>query len=141
MAIKVKDSKEIKPSKIKEILTTEYKWETYLLGFLSLVAIALGLLIFTKVLTIDASTPVIGGYGDLFAWIVTIVGAVGFVLFAIPLFKPAVPELKKLSFPTFRVFIANATRVFIFIIVVALIFLLYESFIGAGLGFIERNSK
>ena len=131
MAIKVKDSKEIKPSKIKEILTTEYKWETYLLGVLSVIAIALGLLIFTEVLTIDESTPVIGGFSTLFAWIVTVVGAVGFILFAIPLFKPAIPELKKLSFPTFRVFVANATRVFIFIIVIASIFLLYEAFIPA----------
>lgn len=139
MAIKVKNTNEIKPSKIKEILSTEYKWETYLLGVLSLVAIALGLLIFSNVLTVNAETPVIGNYPQLFAWIITIVGAVGFVLFAIPLFRPAFPEFKKLSFPTFKVFIANTTRVFIFIIVIALIFLLYESFIGALLGFIERN--
>ena len=140
MAIKVKNSKEIKPSKIKEILTTEYKWETYLLGVLSLVAIALGLLIFSDVLTVNEGTPVIGNFPELFAWIITIVGAVGFVLFAIPLFKPAFPELKKLSFPTFKVFIANATRVFIFIIVIALVFMLYEAFIGALLGFISKNS-
>ena len=140
MAIKVKNSNEIKPSKIKEILTTEYKWETYLLGVLSVFAIALGLLIFTGVLTVNESTPVIGGNGVLFAWIITIVGAVGFVLFAIPLFKPAVPELKKLTFPTFKVFVANATRVFIFMIVLALIFLLYDAFITAFLGFIERNA-
>ena len=140
MAIKVKNTNEIKPSKIKEILTTEYKWETYLLGVLSVFAIALGLLIFTGVLTVNESTPVIGGNGVLFAWIITIVGAVGFVLFAIPLFKPAVPELKKLTFPTFKEFVANATRVFIFMIVLALIFLLYDAFITAFLGFIERNA-
>ena len=141
MAIKEKNSNEIKPSKIMEILTTEYKWETYLLGVLSIIAIALGLLIFSNVLTVNESTPVIGGNGTLFAWIITIVGAVGFILFAIPLFKPAVPELKKLSFPTFRVFVANATRVFIFIIVIAAVILLFDSFIGALLGFINRNSK
>lgn len=140
MAIKVKNSNEIKPSKIKEILTTEYKWETYLLGVLSLVAIALGLLIFSDVLTVNEGTPVIGNFPELFAWIITIVGAVGFILFAIPLFKPAFPELKKLSFPTFKVFVANATRVFIFIIVIALMFMLYEAFIGALLGFISKNS-
>ena len=139
MAIKVKNTNEIKPSKIKEILTTEYKWETYLLGTLSLIAIALGLLIFTDVLTVNSSTPIIGNYPTLFAWIITVVGAVGFILFAIPLFKPAMPEFKKLTFPKFSEFAANATRVFIFIIVIALVFLLYESFIGALLGFIERN--
>ena len=133
MAIKVKDSNEIKKSKIAEILTTEYKWETYLLGFLSLVAIAIGLLIFYQILTVNPNTPLIGSSPKLFAWVITVVGAVGLILFAIPLFKPAIPELKKLSFPTFRVFVANATRVFIFIIVVALIFLLYEAFISAFL--------
>ena len=46
---------------------------------------------------------------------------------------------KGLEFPV--VFIANTTRVFIFIIVIALLFLLYESFIGSLLGFIERHSK
>ena len=140
MAIKVKNSNEIKPSKIKEILTTEYKWETYLLGVLSLIAIALGLLIFTEVLTVNEGTPVIGNYPTLFAWIITVVGAVGFILFAIPLFKPAVPELKKLTFPTFRVFVANATRVFIFIIVLAGMLLLFDAFVTALLGFIERNA-
>lgn len=138
MAIKEK-SKELQKSKVVEILTTEYKWETYLLGFLSTVAIALGLLIFADVLTVSETTPLIGNYPNLFAWIITIVGAIGLILFAIPLFKPAVPELKKLTWPTWRVFVANATRVFIFIIVLAGVFLLYEAFISAFLGFIERT--
>ena len=140
MAIKEKNSNEIKTSKIHEILTTEYKWETYLLGVLSTIALAVGLLIFTDVITVKEDTAVIGNYPDLFAWIMTIIGSIGIILFAIPLFKPALPEFKKLSFPTFKVFLANSTRVFIFIIVLALVFLLYESFIGAFLGFIQRNS-
>ena len=138
MAIKEK-SKDVQKSKVVEILTTEYKWETYLLGFLSVVAIALGLLIFANVLTVSESTPLIGNYPKLFAWIITIVGAIGLILFAIPLFRPAVPELKKLTWPTWRVFLANSTRVFIFIIVLAGVFLLYEAFISAFLGFIQRN--
>ena len=129
MAIKEK-SKELKQSKLQEILSTEYKWETYLLGVLAVVAIALGLLIFTDVLTVNESTPIIGNYPKLFAWIITIVGAIGLILFAVPLFKPAVPELKKLSWPTWRVFVANTTRVFLFLIVMSLLFMLYESFIS-----------
>ena len=87
----------------------------------------------------NEDTPLIGNYPKLFAWIITIVGAIGLILFAIPLFKPAVPELKKLSWPTWRVFLANSTRVFIFIIVLAGVFLLYEAFISAFLGFIEKT--
>ena len=139
MAIKVKDSNEIKKSKIAEILTTEYKWETYLLGFLSLVAIAIGLLIFYQILTVNPNTPLIGSSPKLFAWVITVVGAVGLILFAIPLFRPAAPEFSKLSFPKFQAFAADATRVFIFVIVIALVFLLYEQFIGALLGFIQRR--
>ncbi len=132
MAIKEKNN-ELKQSKLMEIISKEYKWETYLLGFLSIVAIALGLLIFADVLTVNADTPVIGNIPNLFAWIITIVGVIGLILFAIPIFKPAVPELKKLSWPTWRVFVANTTRVFIFLIVMSLMFLLFESFISAGL--------
>ena len=138
MAIKEKN-KEVQKSKIVEILFTEYKWETYLLGFLSTVAIALGLLIFANVLTVSETTPLIGNYPKFFAWIITIVGSIGLVLFAIPLFKPAVPELKKLTWPTWRVFVANSTRVFIFIIVLAGVFLLYEAFISAFLGFVQKT--
>jgi preprotein translocase subunit SecE len=138
MAIKEK-SKEVQKSKVVEILTTEYKWETYLLGFLSIVAIALGLLIFASVLTVSENTPLIGNYPKLFAWIITIVGSIGLILFAIPLFRPAAPELKKLSWPTWRVFVANSTRVFIFIIVLAGVFLLYEAFISAFLGFVQKT--
>lgn len=139
MAIKEKKNELQQKSKVLEILTTEYKWETYLLGFLSLVAIAIGLLIFANVLTVNEDTPLIGNYPTLFAWIITIVGAIGLILFAIPVFKPAVPELKKLSLPTWRVFVANATRVFIFLIVLVGVLLLYEAFIEAFLSFINKT--
>ena len=132
MAIKEKNN-EVKSSKLMEILNTEYKWETYLLGVLSVVAVALGLLIFSDVLTVNADTQIIGNYPNLFAWIIVIVGAIGLVLFAIPMFRPAVPELKKLSWPTWRVFVAKTTRVYIFLIVMSLMFLLFESFITAFL--------
>jgi preprotein translocase subunit SecE len=139
MAIKEKKNELQQKSKVLEILTTEYKWETYLLGFLSLVAIAIGLLIFANVLTVNEDTPLIGNYPTLFAWIITIVGGIGLILFAIPVFKPAVPELKKLSLPTWRVFLANTTRVFIFLLVVVGVLLLYEAFITAFLSFINKT--
>ena len=130
----IKEKKEGKSSKIRTILTTEYKWETYLIGVLSCVALALGLLMVTNVLTIKDTVPIIGTYPKVFQWIILGLGLIGLVLFAIPFFRPAVPEIKKLEFPTFRVFIANTTRVFIFIIVLTLLFLLYEAFITALLG-------
>ena len=45
----------------------------------SIVAIALGLLIFSDVLTVDADTPIIGGFPTLFAWIINGLGFVKIV--------------------------------------------------------------
>ena len=125
---------QLKSSKLREIFSTEYKWETYLIGFLSIVALALSLLMLTKVLTIKEDTPIIGSIPLLFEILLLVLSVAGLLLFAIPFFRPALPEVKKLSFPTFRVFIANTTRVFIFLIVIVLLFLLYEAFITAFLG-------
>ena len=123
-----------KTSKLKEILSTEYKWETYLIGFLSIFSLALSLLMLTGVLTIKESTPVIGKNPLVFEILLLVLSVAGLVLFSIPFFRPAIPEVSKLSFPTWRVFVANTTRVFIFLFVVVLLFLLYEAFITAFLG-------
>jgi len=131
MAVKEKNPKEIKKSRIREVLSTEYKWETYLIGVLSVIAIALGLLMATNVLTIKEDVPIVGTYPVIFQWIILGLGFFGLILFAIPFFRPAVPEIKKLEYPTWRLFLANTTRVFIFIIVLTLLFLLYEAFLKA----------
>lgn len=123
-----------KASKLKEILSTEYRWETYLIGVLSIFALALSLLMLTGVLTVKESTPIIGSNPLVFEILLLVLSVAGLILFAIPFFRPAVPEISKLSFPTWRVFIANTTRVFIFLLVVVLLFLLYEAFITAFLG-------
>jgi preprotein translocase subunit SecE len=133
MAVKEKTDM-TKGGKLREILSTEYKWETYLIGILSFVAIALALLMLTDVLTVKSDTPIIGSNPRLFEWLILGLGVIGLILFAIPFFRPAVPEIKKLSFPTWRVFLANTVRVFIFLLVVILLFLLYEAFISAFLG-------
>jgi preprotein translocase subunit SecE len=123
-----------KTSKLREVLSTEYKWETYLIGFLSIFSLTLSLLMLTNVLTIKESTPIIGNNPLIFEILLLVLSIAGLVLFAIPFFRPAIPELSKLSFPTWRVFVANTTRVFIFLFVVVLLFLLYEAFITAFLG-------
>ena len=130
----IKENKEEQQSKLREVLSKEYKWETYLLGAVSAVALALALLMLTGVLTINSSIPVIGKNPLVFEIIVLVLSIVGLVLFAIPFFRPAAPEVKKLSFPTWRVFLANTVRVFLFLIITVLLFLLYEAFITAFLG-------
>jgi cation transport ATPase len=135
MAIKEKNNNDqLQQSRLIKILSTEYKWETYVLGILGVFALALGLLMLTGVLTVKEDTPIIGQNPKVFEWIIVGLAVVALVLFAIPFFRPAGEELKKLTPPTWRQFVANATRVFIFLIVLTLLFLLFEAFITAFLG-------
>lgn len=59
------------------IFTKELKGENLLLLILSIVAIILGILIFADILTVDSEVAIVGSYPNAFAWIITIVGAIG----------------------------------------------------------------
>ena len=74
-------------SKIKEILTKENEWENYLLAALSLVAIILGILIFSNVLTISDSSSLLADNPNTFASIITIVGVLGLILAIVKISK------------------------------------------------------
>lgn len=124
----IKEKKEQK-SKLVEILTKEYRWENYLFGAISILVLALGLLIVTGALTINANAWLIGGFPIVFGWILITLGAVT-VLYAIfPFFKSAFPELRKISWLKGRKYLGNTIRVFTFLIIFALLFLLYDMFI------------
>ncbi len=132
MAVKVKE--EEKESLILKYLKEEHKWETYLLGFLSCLSIALGALILTDVLVVNANTWIIGDYPDVFGWVIEVIGIIGLILFIVPIFKPSAKEIKELTPPTRQLFFGNVVRVFLFITILALVFMLYEAFISAVLG-------
>ena len=74
-------------NKIKEILTKENEWENYLLAALSLVAIILGILIFSNVLTISESSSLLADNPHAFASIITIVGVGGLILAIVKISK------------------------------------------------------
>ena len=76
-----------KKSKIKEILTKEYEWEHYLLAVLSLVAIVLGILIFTDVLTVMDGILVLSDNPMLLPWTLVIVGIFGLILSIVKISK------------------------------------------------------
>ncbi len=117
-----------------KVLKEEHKWETYLLGFISCVAIGIGALILTDVLVFKADTPVLSDYPHQVGWVFEIFGIIGFLLFIIPIFKPTTKEAKHLNLPTRTLFLTNVSRVFIFLTIMACIFMLYESVISAILG-------
>ena len=116
-------------SRILEYLKTEHKWENYLFVVVSIVTLLLGILMLTGGLVVKDDFPVIGDYPDAFAWTLVVISGIG-VLYAIfPFFKPAFPEFKKISWLSGMKFLGNAIRVFLFLIIFALLFLLYDSFI------------
>ncbi len=129
-----KNKEEEKENWFLKVLKEEHKWETYLLGLSSCLAIGLGVLILTGGLQIKPGTPVLSDYTTLVGWVFTGFGVFGFLLFIIPIFKPTKKELKQLSLPSKKLFLGNIARVFIFITILALIFVLYESVISAILG-------
>ncbi|MFI3252086.1 MAG: hypothetical protein R3Y60_02980 [bacterium] len=117
-----------------KVLKEEHKWETYLLGFISCVAMGIGALVLSDVLVFKDNTPVLGEYSTVVGWVFVAFGLIGFLLFIIPIFKPTKKEIKHLSLPSKGVFGGNVARVFIFLIFMASVFLLYDAVISAVLG-------
>lgn len=76
-------------SKIREILTKEYEWEHYLLAVLSLVAIVLGVLIFTDVLSVKEGILLFSDNPMMLAWIILIAGIGGLILSIVKISKKA----------------------------------------------------
>lgn len=116
-------------SRILEYLSTEHKWENYLFLVISIVTLVLGALILTGALAVKDTFPVIGEHPKVFAWVLIVISALGVLYACYPFFKPAFPEFKKITWLSLPKFVGNAIRVFIFLIVFALLFELYESFI------------
>lgn len=116
-------------SRILEYLRTEHKWENYLFVVVSLVTLLLGALMLSGGLVVKDNFPVIGKYPDAFAWTLVIISGIGVIYAIFPFFKPALPEFKKISWLSGMKFVGNAIRVFLFLIIFALLFLLYDSFI------------
>ncbi len=136
MAIKQKQVEE--KSKLLEVLTTEYKWENLLLGILATVSGALSLMIITgnTLLQIDQDFPVLGqgNNGLIFAWVLFAISIFGLILVIYPFFLPAIPELKKITWPTWPKFLDNAVRTLIFLFFVTGAILLFNIFIKYVLG-------
>lgn len=125
----VKEKQLDKKSRIWEYIKTEHKWENYVFLFFAVVVLILGCLILTDVLTVKESIWLIGDHPDVFAWVLVGVSTL-FTLYAlVPFFKPAVPELKKISWLPLRKFVGNSIRVLLFLVIFALLFFLYDSFI------------
>ncbi len=116
-------------SRIMEYLKTEHKWENYLFLAVSVITLLIGVLMLTGALVVKNNFPVIGDFPDVFAWILVVLASIGTIYALYPFFKPAFPEIKKISWLPWLKFVGNSVRVFLFLIIFALLFLLYDSFI------------
>lgn len=115
--------------RIAEYLKTEHKWENYLFVFVSLVVMVLGGMILSGSLVVKNSFPLVGDHPVAFAWILIGVSFIALLYSLYPFFKPAFPEFKKITWLTLPKFIGDTIRVFLFIAIFVLLFILYDSLI------------
>ncbi len=116
-------------SRIAEYLKEEHKWENWLFLVVSTITLLLGVLILTDVLVVKDTIPVIGDYPTVFAWVLVVLSGVGLLYALWPFFKPAFPEFKKVTWTKGLKFVGNIVRVFLYILIFAGLFLLYDAFI------------
>ena len=125
-----RDKEENKPSRIWNYIKEEHKWENYVFLGISIVTLILGVLILVGTLVVRPDFPVIGSFPIVFGWILVVVAAAGVIYALYPMFKPAFPEFKKITWLTGSKLVGNIIRVFLFILIFTLLFLLYDSFIS-----------
>lgn len=133
MAIKEQKRLEDKESRVMKVLSTEYKFENGLFIFLSAVVLLLGILILDGTLNVRENFFLIGSIPKPFAITLIVISSIGLLYGLYPIFKPSFPEFKKISWPTMNLFGRNAIRTFIFIILLALMFFLYDTVITNAL--------
>ena len=139
-SIEKKEEKEGKLGfyRIGEYLKTEHKWENYLFVFVSVVTLVLGALILNGTLVVREDFPLVGNHPMVLAWVLIGFASLALLYSLWPFFKPAFPEFKKITWLTLPKFLADTARVFIFLIVLVLLFLLYNSLISGLLANIIR---
>ncbi len=130
----IKQKQEEQPSKLLEVIKTEYRWENLLLGILATIAIAISIMIISgnTLLQINPDFPILGegNNGIIFAWVLFAISAFGLFLVLYPFFLPAIPELKKISWAKWSKFLDNSVRVLVFLIVLTGFLLLYNFLIA-----------
>lgn len=125
----IKETNVEKQSKLKEILTTEYKWENLLLGILATLSAALALMIIIGgPIEINPSFPILGKRSNalIFSWVLFGISLLGIGLVIYPFFLPAIPELRKITWGTKLQFLDHSVRVIIFVAFFTLVVFFFD---------------
>ena len=120
MAEKVEKKQFEKKSKLAEVFSKDYKYEGLILLVLALLAITLGTLITSGVMTVPENVFLIGEFPKVFAIILIVLGAFSLALSIWPYYKPSIYEVKRINWPSKKEFFINARDTFIFIFVLEL---------------------
>ncbi len=121
---------EIKENKILTILKTEYKFERVLLGVLGVLVLVLGIYLvegdvleirFTELWIFNTDTKIL-----IFSIIVIVVGAVALLMAIWSFFVPSLVEMKKVTWPSRSTILNHSARVFGFILILSLFFVLID---------------
>ena len=121
------EQKKVKSNKgVMSFLSKEYKYENLIMAFFALVAIVLGALILTGTLTVAEGFFLLSDYPKLVAWVLVGLGVVSLLLVIWPFYKPSFDETKHIKGLKKSEFLINIARVLCFIIILALLFFLYD---------------
>ena len=128
MAIKEKET--LKKSKLTEVLTTEYRYENLFLGILATISAAIALIIIVNEgpLYISPAFPILGNrtYALIFSWILLGISLLGIGLVVYPFITPAIPELRKITWPTKIKYIDHTVRVLVFVLFFTLVVFFFD---------------
>lgn len=129
-----------KKNRVIEFVSKEHKYENLILAVLAIVAIELGVLILTNVLSIPDSAFLIGGdpNATIFSWALVVLGAVSLVLSVISFFIPSFAEAKHIKGLKFTQYLVNIATVIIFILILALFFIGCDAIIEKVIELIEN---
>lgn len=116
--------------RIAEYLKEEHEWENWLFLAISIITLVLGCLMLNGALQVKSDFPLVGEHPTVFAWVLVGLAAVGLLYALYPFLKPAFPEIKKITWLSGSKFLGNAIRTFVFIIILTLLFMLYDVFIA-----------
>ena len=115
-----------KKNRVVEYLLSEHKIENYLLLFLGIFAIELGVILLQgELLSIPEEAWLIGGKTNttIFSWVLVGLGAISILLVAAAFYRPSIAEIKHISGLKANEFLWNVIKVLGFTIVLALFFI------------------
>ena len=118
-----------KKNRVGDVIKHEYKYENLILVILALFALELGVLLLGGYLTISEGAFLIGEYWKVFAWILVGLGVISLLLAVSSFYRPSFAEIKHITGLKRKEFFSNIVVVIVFSVILALLFVGFDSLI------------